>query len=454
MGLFLQPDVIITSDHRGAILFRQGVRIVHRLNIAEAIALTFLGATGDRRVAEMYCSECLPERKGSQWINRVLNRYWTYLGNGPPRPINFDWLEVLDKDQACIQPGPFREAAPSAITWLVTLSCNRRCPYCFYDVTYLDVKSPVSPSDATFLLPDVLKMIQEMAQIGAADLYLTGGEPLLRKDLLNIIHVAKSVRVRTHLNTKYPVERRLAQKLAQAGLYSAIVSLDDARPEQAAALAGSPGYLDEAKATITSFLNAGIQTEINVVVTKMNINHLDLLIKLSISLGVHKMNISQFIIPYPQRPATKCLSPPAVNLTDIVDSLRQRYEHRIALKVAGSVASDTAMEKSRGKQTICDVGLQALDVLPDGRVTRCRYLPDHNELVIGSLQRQTLLEIWEGDQLSALNNPDRGIYEDKACTKCGIFDACNNRGRCYLTALTKSGYLYAPDAFCLQERQR
>ena len=45
-------------------------------------------------------------------------------------------------------------------------------------------------------------MVREMARIGAADLYLTGGEPFLRQDLPELVEEASAVRVRTHAVTK------------------------------------------------------------------------------------------------------------------------------------------------------------------------------------------------------------------------------------------------------------
>src|SRR5262249_14705813 len=150
-----------------------------------------------------------------------------------------------------------QEAAPDAVTWMVTLGCNRKCPYCFFDVFDFDGRIPGSPPDATFPLEDSVRMVQEMARIGAADLYLTGGEPLLRRDLTEVIQEATRVRVRTHIATKYSVSPELARRLADAGLSSVTVSLDDARPNMASALAGSPGYFDEALRTIRNLMQVG-----------------------------------------------------------------------------------------------------------------------------------------------------------------------------------------------------
>lgn len=452
MSLFLQPGVTIASDKNGLFLFRQGIKVKHRLSIAEALALTILSITGEREASERYCSQCLPDRNGPYWISRVLNRYWTYLGDGPPRLLKLDWLEAFKQTTALPQQTFCREAAPAAITWMVTLGCNRRCPYCFYGTTPHIVEYPDSPPDTTFPLPDAIRMVNEMAQIGAADLYLTGGEPLLRQDLSEIIFQASSLKVRTHLFTKYSIKPELAQRLAQAGLHSAVVSLDDARPKQAAALTGTPGYLEQAKNTVFSLLRVGIPVELNAVASRLNIHHLDLLVRLAIDLGVPALSISPFRLSYPQQPLAQRLVPPPVNLEDILNDLDQQYGHKILLKLGGSTESNAPKAKSQAKKIVCEAGVRSLDVLPDGRVTRCRYLPQHEQLIIGSLQQQTIMDIWEGAPLSALQNPTPEAFKGNECGECGFFSSCNARGRCYFTSLSQLGHLYAPDAFCLQDK--
>src|SRR5262249_40350978 len=157
------------------------------------------------------------------WVDRVVNRFRTYLGEGHPRELHVDWLAGVRAES--IRRPARRQAAPSAVTWLVTLGCNRKCPYCFYDVPHHPVSSGDWPADATFPLGDALRMVAEMAEVGAADLYLTGGEPLLRKDITEVIAAASRRRVRVRIVTKYPVSQQLARELAAAGLYTATVSL-------------------------------------------------------------------------------------------------------------------------------------------------------------------------------------------------------------------------------------
>jgi radical SAM protein with 4Fe4S-binding SPASM domain len=448
MPLYLQPGVRLFFGPAGPSLAREGVPVLHVLGVGEAVALACLAATGSQEEAERVCAACLPE--GNRWVARVVDRYWTYLGDGVPRPLDLDWVRQLARSRPLFpilpQSSIKREAAPAAITWMVTLGCNRHCPYCFFEV-FPHGSDAGTPSDATFPLEAACRMVREMAEVGAADLYLTGGEPLLRKDLTEIIAEAARVRVRTHLVTKYAIARGLASRLAAAGLSRITYSLDDARPSYAARLAGAPGYLAEAEEALRALLEAGLAPEVNAVVTAWNVDGLDGLAEHLVELGVPQLKLSRFSVPFPARPVAARLAADTA-VPKLAERLRNRWGHRLAIVVDLASATDGAEGVRCGQYSVCEVGVRALDVLPDGSVTRCRYLPGRRDLIAGSLLTSTLLEIWNGAALARLTRPPREAYRDQPCQQCDAFEGCHSRGRCYVSSLMASGTLYAPDRFC------
>jgi pyrroloquinoline quinone biosynthesis protein E len=330
----------------------------------------------------------------------------------------------------------------------VTLGCHRRCPYCFYDVKHHPAGAPDAPPDATFPLARAVAMVREMGRIGAPDLYLTGGEPLLRPDLHEVIAEATAARVRTHVVTKYPVDVALATRLGHAGLTHATVSLDDARAAVAGILAGARDHLGEATASIGRLRDAGVRVDVNCVVTALNEEDLPDLAELLIRLGAERLTLGQLSPPTMPRLGVIRLQPQGESLGERIRSLRERFAGRLAIDTSSSGISDGTQGRTCGTEIVCDVGMTALDVLPDGRVTRCRYLPHVDALVVGSLQRQTLLEIWNGAALHRFSEPSRDAYAGSGCSDCDNFGGCNARGRCFFTALQSSNRLHAPDAFC------
>lgn len=292
-------------------------------------------------------------------------------------------------------------------------------------------------------------MVREMAQIGAADLYLTGGEPFLRPDLCEIIEEASRMRVRTHAVTKYLISRPFAARLARSGITSVMVSIDDYRPREAAAMAGAPGYLDEATQTVRALVEAGVDVSVNAVLNKLNVEHLEPLASYVADLNVKRLKVSPFISPYPRRlPAEKLVTDARVE--EHVEELRRKFDGR-GLEIELGGEQDPTASVACGSNIVCEIGTRSLDVLPDGSVSRCHYLPGVQELKIGSLRTQTILEMWNGPSLRAMSQPERGAYAGTDCHSCEGHQACNARGRCYVSSLQSAGRLHAPDAFCTRE---
>lgn len=443
--MFLQQNALLALDADGPYLTRRSGGPRHALTIGETVGISLLAHCGDELLAQELANEIMGP-SGSNWIQHVLKRYATYFGAGTPMELEVEWLAGLKTQK--FPHSPRRQAAPSAVTWLVTLACNRKCPYCFYKVTPHYAASVHSPSDCNLSYTAALTMIEEMADIGAADLYLTGGEPLLRKDLTKIIAFASLRNVRAHMVTKYPIDDEMAASLADAGLHEVTFSLDDARAHVAAALAGANGFLGEATLAIKALATAQIPTKVNAVVSAVNEKNLEQLTELLIDLGVSHLSLAAYVTPQPARSNTLKLAPPSRILERRVRELQEKYIGEISIEINGSALSSEISGRSCGRHTDCDVGIDALDVLPNGQVTRCRYLPHDSRLVVGDLRRQSIMDIWNGDTLQAFQHPEPSAYKETNCHDCSGFEFCNSRGRCYFTALINEKRIHAPDVFC------
>jgi len=446
--LVMKPEVELSADARGPFLERAGAGVRHRISVPEALALGFLAATESPDDAASLVSQCLGDDSGPRWLEYVARRWTTYLGGGPLRPFDGSALSRIRWSRYVPATAFTRYAAPAAVSWLVTLACNRRCPYCFYRVLPWKAADPSSPPDATFPLEAALRMVHEMGTIGTADLYLTGGEPLIRRDLLTIIAGASREGIRVHLNTKYAIDDALAARLAAAAVAEVSVSLDDARPRIAGALAGARNYLAEATASLGALRQAGVRVRVNAVATRLNIDHLDELVRGMIALGVPTLTVSPFADPIPLRRSAQGLAPAGESLSTRVATLRDRYGGRITLEIGSGEAFGPGSIVSCGDRLLCEVGIRTLDVLPDGSVTRCRYLPDQRALVVGDLKTESLMDVWKGPRLAALYAPSPEAYAGTACSGCGSFGRCNARGRCFASALSTHERLHAPDAAC------
>lgn len=136
-------------------------------------------------------------------------------------------------------------------------ACNFRCPYCMPADKVPDGHGLDAASRLSF--EQIETLVRGFARLGARKLRITGGEPLLRKGLPEL--VARLARIRgiddLALTTNGSLLARHARALRDAGLHRITVSLDTLDRAQFRALSGGRGALDDVLAGIATARAAG-----------------------------------------------------------------------------------------------------------------------------------------------------------------------------------------------------
>jgi len=142
----------------------------------------------------------------------------------------------------------------------LTDRCNFRCVYC----------SPASWGGRSPLLTpaQIERLVGVFAKLGIARVRLTGGEPLFRKDIVDIAaRIAATPGIgEVCATTNAHLLAALARPLRDAGLHSLNVSLDTLDAAQFAKLSGGRGELSRVVAGVDAALAAGIEVKLNTVV--------------------------------------------------------------------------------------------------------------------------------------------------------------------------------------------
>ena len=148
--------------------------------------------------------------------------------------------------------------------------CNFRCPYCMPEDQY--------PRDAKFLAArerltpiEIERLARAFVANGVRKLRLTGGEPLLRRDLTEIVERLARIDGASDLalTTNGALLAAQARALRDAGLKRLTVSLDALDPDVFARLSGGRGNVDDVLAGIAAAKQAGFDTiKINAVVQR------------------------------------------------------------------------------------------------------------------------------------------------------------------------------------------
>lgn len=162
----------------------------------------------------------------------------------------------------------------------ITQKCNLRCPYCHRE------GQPSSPIEMT---PDEIAGISRIAaELGAHDVKLTGGEPLLRKDVTDIVRLLsdiKGIREVSLVTNGTLLTNLLAKRLRQNGLTRVNVNLPSI--DEATYRRLTSGELQEALRGVRAATNAGLTpVKINMLLLKgENENHVDQMTKFAGSIG-------------------------------------------------------------------------------------------------------------------------------------------------------------------------
>jgi len=160
---------------------------------------------------------------------------------------------------------PLADAFARPITYLrisVTDRCDLRCVYCMPEAGL-----PWIPRAEILTFDEIVRMVEAAASVGVRSIRLTGGEPLVRPDLVALVRRISAVPgiVDVALSTNGTRLAAHAAALAEAGLTRANVSLDTLRADRFAAIARRDG-LDRVLAGIDAALAAGlVPLKINVV---------------------------------------------------------------------------------------------------------------------------------------------------------------------------------------------
>jgi cyclic pyranopterin phosphate synthase len=168
------------------------------------------------------------------------------------------------------QPRDTRGRALHDLRVSVIDRCNFRCPYCMPEDQY--------PRDDGFLhsaerltAVEIERLARVFVALGVRKLRLTGGEPLLRRDLVEIVHrLAAIPRVEDlALTTNGALLAEHAGALRAAGLRRITISVDSLEPRVFAAMSGGHGRLDDVLAGIEAARRVGFAPlKINTVVMR------------------------------------------------------------------------------------------------------------------------------------------------------------------------------------------
>jgi MoaA/NifB/PqqE/SkfB family radical SAM enzyme len=163
------------------------------------------------------------------------------------------------------------------IHMITTYRCNLSCIMCDLPIIFKNSKD--------LPLEKIKKIVREAKNLGFNDLTLTGGEPLLRNDIFEIIKYAKLNNFKINLTTNASlIYKKIVKKIVKYGPDIIVISLDG--PKLIHDKIRGKGTFDQTIDAIKKLKNKGVSITIASVIIKQNYRHLCEIIKIVHNLGI------------------------------------------------------------------------------------------------------------------------------------------------------------------------
>ncbi len=180
---------------------------------------------------------------------------------------------------------------PFTVAWELTRACALACEHC-----RAEAQPKPDPNELT--TAESLRVVDQLAALGPAVLVLTGGDPLMRRDLFEIVAyaVGRGMRVAVAPTATALTTRERLMRLRDLGVSMIHVSVDGARAETHDAFRGFAGTFDRSVATLRTLRDLEMPTQVGTTVTRGTVAELPQIAALVEECGVRIWSVF-FLVP-------------------------------------------------------------------------------------------------------------------------------------------------------------
>ena len=301
---------------------------------------------------------------------------------------------------------------PFQVSLEVTHRCNLSCKHCYIDTPVRD----------EFSLDEFKDVLDQLAAAGTMYLLLTGGEPLLRRDLFDIALYAKEKGFITMLLTNGTLTTPwIAREIQRLEPVFVGMSLHGGTPDTHDAITKKPGSFAATIGAIRLLRSFGITVALQTLLMDSNVHEANAMTNLAQELGVY-LHVGHEFVPRRSGSVTPF-----------------RYEANLT-QLCHHIEEQPGKEKPTIPETseVCKAGRGVCSISPTGDVFPCLLMP----LKAGNLREARFTEIWKSKPKPELNYLRSITWDDlSACKACNLARFCR---RCMGIAFTETGELTRP----------
>ncbi|MCE2393209.1 radical SAM protein [Candidatus Poribacteria bacterium] len=343
------------------------------------------------------------------------------------------------------------ETKVQAVSWNITRLCNLKCTHCYLPAGFVDTNEFPSGyyRDTELTQSQCFRVIDEIAEINPNILLiLTGGEPLLRPDILKISDYAARTGFLVVMGTNgVLLNDETVQKMSDHGVAGAGISLDAVDPVNHDKFRGMDGAWEGTMNGVEALKRANLDFLVQTSVTRWNYDEIPQIVDFAYELGAKVFNL-YFLVRTGRGKTVMDITPAQYErMLSTLFELQAKYRGKMLVaakcaphykRVIYEQQSDSPFLQAYPSGT-CPCGIYYCRITPEGDLTPCPYMPVN----VGNLKTESFATLWNQSKVFH-ELRDRKLLEGK-CGACEFRDVCGGcRARAY--ALTDN-YL-AEDPSC------
>lgn len=327
---------------------------------------------------------------------------------------------------------------PIAMLAELTHRCPLACPYC---------SNPVALARREAELPAAIwaNVFEQAAALGVLQLHLSGGEPLSRRDLPEIVAAAREAGLYVNLITSGVglTPARMAA-LEAAGLDHVQLSLQGTDAAMADRIGGYPGGFARKMEVAALIRESGLPLTLNFVMHRQNMDQLPDAIELAVAFGARRMEAATVQFHGWAMLNRAALMPTREQARDAAEVVRAARERLKGVLVIDYVPAD--YHATYPKPCMNGWGATGLNVTPEGRVLPCHAAASIPGLAFETVRDRPLAAIWtDGPAFTAFRGADWMQEPCRSCERKTI-----DFGGCRCQAMAIAGDPAATDPVCVK----
>lgn len=322
--------------------------------------------------------------------------------------------------------------------WLLaelTYACPLQCPYCSNPVDYPRFNDELNTDQW-------LKVLSEAREMGAVQLGLSGGEPLVRQDLTEIVRYGRELGYYSNLITSgHGLNEQRIVELKEAGLDHIQISFQASSAELNDYLAGTKAF-QQKKDMARLVKQHGYPMVLCVVIHRQNIHQMREILELAIELEADYLEIANTQYYGWAFRNREQLLPTRQQFVD-AENIANEYKEKLkdSMKIYYVVPD---YYENRPKACMNGWGTTFLTIAPDGTALPCHAAAQLPDLQLPNVRESSISDIWTQSQAFNWFRGDQWMKEP--CRTCP--EKTKDFGGCRCQAYMLTGDMYATDPVC------